>query len=323
MNVMKSSRPPLDEDCAELIRQVERGGSMFSKPDHHQMRAGYNAANAVFNPPHTELRRVEDVTIPGDGSDQPAVPIRIYRPDAVSDPAPAIVFYHGGGWVLGDLESHDAMCRILAKRSDAVVIAVDYRLAPEHPFPAGLEDCELAWNHLHAHADRYGIDPDRMAMGGDSAGGNLTAATCQRLKRDGGPLPVLQVLIYPATDFTASGGSLTENGSGYFLTKDQIDAMAEMYLGDRDNYSNPDASPLLCEDLSALPPALVQIAGYDPLRDEGVAYAGKLREAGVHVDLIEYPSVVHGFMRMLKPVAMAQVALDDAAAALRRAFREA
>ncbi|WP_417519521.1 alpha/beta hydrolase [Minwuia sp.] len=323
MSQEKNSRPALDADCAALIEKMTAAGGIFEKPDHLQMRAAYAKTNEIYNPPPRQMRRVEDGFVPGDGGDQPSVPVRIYHPDHATDPAPGLVFLHGGGWVLGDVESHDALCRTLAVRSDAVVVSVDYRLAPEHPFPAAVEDCEHAWRYVHANASEYGIDPARIAMGGDSAGGNLTAAVCRRLRDAGAPMPVMQLLIYPAVDFTARGGSLDENATGYVLTKERIEAMAEMYLQDRKNYASPDASPLLAEDLSGLPPALVQVAGYDPLRDEGLAYAGALREAGVAVELIEYPTVVHGFMRMIRPVAMAQVGIDDAAAGLRRAFRSA
>lgn len=321
MDTPRNSRPPLDADCQELIDRMAAAGSGIDKPDHHQIRAGYTAANAIFNPPTPELASVDNSVAPGDGAGQPDVPLRIYRPRTAPAVSPALVFFHGGGWIMGDLESHDAFCRIVAARSDAVVIAVDYRLAPEHRFPAAVEDCEHAWRHVVGNAGRLGVDPGRLAMGGDSAGGNLAASVCRRLRDAGGPMPVLQALIYPATDFTAEGGSLVDNAEGYFLTRAAIELMASMYVPDEAAKRHPDASPLLAEDLSGLPPAFVQVAGYDPLRDEGVAYAGRMREAGVSVDLVEYPTVVHGFMRMIKPVAMAQVAIDDYAAALRGAFR--
>lgn len=323
MDSPRNSRPPLDADCQALLDGLAAGGGGIDKPDHHQMRAGYNAANPAFNPPTPDLASGENSTAPGDGAGQPDVPIRIYRPRFAPAVAPALVFFHGGGWVMGDLESHDALCRIVAARSDAVVIAVDYRLAPEHRFPAAVEDCEHAWRYIAENARRLYVDPARLAVGGDSAGGNLAAVIARRLRDAGGAQPVFQALIYPATDFTAEGGSLVENATGYFLTKAAIDLVSSMYVPDAGARRNPDASPLLADDLSGLPPALVQVAGYDPLRDEGVAYADRLREAGVTVELIEYPTVVHGFMRMIKPVAMAQAALDDYAAALRRVFREA
>ena len=321
MDNTRNSRPPLDADCQALLDGMAAAGGGIDQPDHHQIRAGYTAANAIFNPPTPDLARVVNSTAPGDGTSQPDVPIRIYRPRFAAPAGPALVFFHGGGWIMGDLESHDAFCRIVAARTDAVVIAVDYRLAPEHRFPAAVEDCEHAWRHVAENAARLEVDPARLAIGGDSAGGNIAAAVCRRLRDSGGPMPVFQALIYPATNFTAEGGSLVENAQGYFLTKAAIDQMAGMYVPDPERRKDPDASPLLAEDLSGLPPALVQVAGYDPLRDEGVAYAQRMREAGVHVDLIEYPTVVHGFMRMIKPVAMAQVAIDDYSAALRAAFR--
>lgn len=316
----RSSRPPLDPDCQALIDALTAAGGVFEKPDAAQMRAAYLKTNEFYNPAAPELQRVEDLTIPGDGATQPPVPVRVYHPVGVVEPAPGLVFLHGGGWILGDLETHDALCRILAVRSDAVVISVDYRLAPEHLFPAAVEDCEWAWRHIVSNATDYGVDPARLAMGGDSAGGNLTAITCRRLRDAGAPMPKFQLLIYPATDFTATGGSMEENATGYVLTKERIQSMAAIYLGPPENAKNPDASPLLAEDLSGLPAALVQVAGYDPLRDQGVAYARKLQEAGVEARLIEYPTVVHGFMRMIRPVSMAHVGIDDAAAALRKSL---
>lgn len=315
-----SARPPLDPDCKALIDALTAAGGVFEKPDALQMRAAYRKTNDIYTPPAPELARVEDGSVPQAGN-APAVPIRVYQPKNIANPAPGYVFLHGGGWILGDLETHDALCRFLAVRTDAVVVSVDFRLAPEHPYPAAVDDCERAWDHVHNNAAAFGIDPARMAMGGDSAGGNLAAAVCRRLRDKGRPGPLIQHLIYPATDFTTDEGSMQQNADGYVLTRERIHSMASIYLGTPDKAFEPDASPLLAKDLSGLPPALVQVAGYDPLRDQGIAYAEKLEAAGVPVRLIQYPTVVHGFMRMIKPVALAQVAIDEAAAHLRRAFR--
>lgn len=320
MNEQKPIRPALDSDCRNLIDALTAAGGVFDKPDAMQMRAAYLKTNDLYSPAVPDLADVRDMVVPAGGKGAPEIGVRVYRPATASEKAPGLVFLHGGGWILGDIETHDALCRILAVRSDAVVISVDYRLAPEHRFPAAVDDCERAWRHVHGNPDVYGVDPDRLAMGGDSAGGNLTAAVCRRLRDAGDPMPILQLLIYPATDFTASGGSMDRNATGYVLTRDRISSMGEIYLGDPANATHPDASPLLAEDLSGLPPALVQVAGYDPLRDQGVAYAGKLEAHGVSVRVIEYPTVVHGFMRMIRPVSMAHVGLDDAAAALRQSF---
>ncbi|MDF1721693.1 MAG: alpha/beta hydrolase [Minwuia sp.] len=317
------SRPPLDPQCqAVLDAAAAAGGFAFEKPDHRAIRAGYGATTAAFAPPTPDLARVQDMSVPANGDD-PAIPIRIYHPVGVESLAPVVMFFHGGGWVLGDIESHDAICRILAVRSDAIVVSVDYRLAPEHLFPAAPDDCERATRFIAANAADFGIDPNRMALAGDSAGGNLAAVTARRLRDSGdGAGLVLQVLTYPATDFTAEGGSLVENGSGYMLTKATMDQFRSLYLADEAAWRDPDASPLLADDLAGLPAALVQVAGYDPLRDEGLAYAMKLREAGVATKVVAYPSMIHGFLRMGRLVNMAQVGLDDMAAALRAAFRK-
>lgn len=320
MNEQNSARPPLDRDCQALIDALTAAGGVFDKPDALQMRAAYLKTNDLYSPEVPELESVRDQTVPADGPDAPEVGVRVYRPATAPENAPGLVFLHGGGWILGDLETHDALCRILAARSDAVVISVDYRLAPEHRFPAAVDDSERAWQHVRDNPGAYGVDADRLAMGGDSAGGNLTAAVCRRLRDAGAPMPIMQLLIYPATDFMARGGSMDQNATGYVLTRDRIASMGEIYLGDPALAEHPDASPLLAADLCGLPPALVQVAGYDPLRDQGIAYAEKLKAHGVEVRLIEYPSVVHGFMRMIRPVSMAHVGLDDAAAGLRQAF---
>lgn len=322
MSEQTHSRPPLDPQCQALLDSMAAaGGSAFDKPDHRAIRAGYASTTAMFAPPTPDLSRVQDLSMPANGDD-PAIPIRVYHPVGVESPAPVVMFFHGGGWVLGDIESHDAICRILAVRSDAIVVSVDYRLAPEHPFPGAPNDCERATRFIAANAADFGIDANRIALAGDSAGGNLAAITARRLRDAAdGPSIVFQALTYPATNFAAEGGSLVENGSGYMLTKATMDQFRGMYLANEAAWQNPDASPLLADDLSGLPPALVQVAGYDPLRDEGMAYATKLREAGVATQVIAYPTMIHGFLRMGRVVNMAQVGMDDIATALRRAFR--
>lgn len=315
------SRPPVDPQCQTVLDAAASGGSAFQKPTPQAMRAGYASMMETFAQATPELARVEDLAVPAAGS-EPEVPIRVYHPPGIGDSAPGVIFMHGGGWVIGDLESHDAVCRTLAFRSDAVIVSVGYRLAPEHPFPAAPIDCERATRFIADNAADFGIDPNRIALAGDSAGGNLAAVTARRLRDAGdGPAIALQVLTYPATHFTAEGGSLEQNGTGYLLTKGTMDLFRGMYMPDEADWTHPDASPLLVEDLSGLPPAFVQVAGYDPLRDEGVAYAGRLREAGVPVQMVEYPTMIHGFLRMGRVVSIAQVAMDDIAAALRRAFR--
>jgi acetyl esterase len=233
---------------------------------------------------------VEDRTMAG-----PAGPLRlrIYRPP-VARPAPLITFFHGGGWVIGDIDTHDGSCRLLSRSTGAIVVSVDYRLAPEHRFPAALDDCQAATAWVADHAAELGGDPGRLAVAGDSAGGNLAAAVTQRARAGGGPAIAAQALVYPAVDFTTARPSLEANGQGYLLTADAIGWFAAQYLGPHDP-ADPEASPLLGQ-LSGLPPAVVAVAEFDPLRDEGIAYAEALMAADVPVQLLEFPGLIHGFM---------------------------
>jgi acetyl esterase len=232
----------------------------------------------------------DDRTIPG-----PAGPIRIrvYRPSG-SGPLPLVVFFHGGGWTIGDIDTHDGTSRILSRRTGAVVVSVDYRLAPEHRFPAALDDCQAAVTWVAAHADELGGDPGRLGVAGDSAGGNLAAEVALRSRDAGGPAIAAQALVYPATDFSTVRPSMADNGEGYLLTADSVRWFSAQYLGDHDP-ADPDASPLL-NDLTDLPPAVVAVAEFDPLHDEGRAYGAALEKAGVPVKLFDFPGLVHGFM---------------------------
>ncbi|MDR3663221.1 MAG: alpha/beta hydrolase [Mycobacterium sp.] len=234
----------------------------------------------------------EDITIPG-----PAGPLRArhYRPDTTGV-APLLVFFHGGGFVIGDIESHDGLCRLICRDAGVHVVSVDYRLAPEHPAPAGVEDCYATYLWCLDNAARLGADPAQVAVGGDSAGGNLTAVVCQLARDNGAALPVLQFLIYPVTNFVGDTRSKVLFAEGYFLSKIDMDWFRENYLaGSALDRSDPRVSPLLAADLSGLPPALVLTGGFDPLCDEGEAYAAALAAAGVPVDHRRYGSLVHGF----------------------------
>ncbi len=207
-----------------------------------------------------------------------------------------IVFFHGGGHVIGDLDTHDQPCRFLARHSGALVLSVDYRLAPEHRFPAAVDDALAAFRWAHREAEALGGDPRRIAVAGDSAGGNLAAVVALRAKLDGGPAPAFQALIYPVTDYSANHRSAELFGEGFFLTQRQMDWYRDHYFATEDERRDPSASPLLASDLSGLAPALVVTAGFDPLRDEGEAYAKRLREAGVATTLRREPDLVHGFI---------------------------
>ena len=264
-----------------------------------------------------EVTRVDDRLIPGDGHD---VPVRVYTPaDAVGGNAPLLLWIHGGGWVIGDLDTADATARALANRSGAVTVSVDYRLAPEHTAPAALEDCLAALTWCVENGELLGVDASRVAVGGDSAGGNLTACLCQRVRDDFGPEIDFQLLVYPVTDCTLSSPSMDENAEGYLLTKKGMEWFVAHYLGEADP-KHPSVSPLHADTLAGLPPALVITAEFDPLRDEGEAYASKLRDAGVPVELVRYDGQIHGFFGLAGVLEDGRDAVDRAGAALRAAL---
>ena len=256
---------------------------------------------------------VTNLSIPGPVG---PIPARHYRP--AEEGAPLLVFYHGGGWVIGDLDTHDDLCRQICRDGGLHVLSVDYRLAPEHKAPAAVEDAFAAYHWALEHASELGADPDRIAVGGDSAGGNLAAIVSQRARDDGTRLPALQVLMYPRTNFASETRSITLFAAGFFLTKGDIDWFTEKYLdGAGVDRSDPRVSPLLAEDFSGLPPALVLTAGFDPLRDEGRQYVDVLRAAGVPVDYREYGSLVHGFANLFALGGGSAAATADMISALR------
>ena len=250
-----------------------------------------------------------------------AIPLRLYRPLPASDEAlPVLVYFHGGGWTIGDLDSHDTLCRELANRAGCAVVSVGYRLGPEHRFPAAVDDSIAATRWVHANAATLGLDATRLAVGGDSAGGNL-AAVVAIAARDAGDLPVVfQLLIYPATDMRATAPSHTTNGQGYLLTSDTVLYFHDHYITDRAHDLDWRASPLLHTDLSRLPPALVLTAGYDPLRDEGAAYANSLTAAGNRASYLCFERQIHGFITMGRVLDEANTAVAMCAAELQRAL---
>ena len=251
-----------------------------------------------------------------------AVPLRLYRPmgsDAASV-LPVLVYYHGGGWVIGDLDTHDTLCRELANGAGCAVVAVDYRMGPEHRFPAAVIDAIAATRWVHSHASELNLDPNRLAVGGDSAGGNL-AAVVSIAARDAGDLPIaFQLLIYPATDQHRNTPSHTSNGQGYLLTTETMDYFTGHYIADPAHYQDWRASPLLHIDLTKLPPALVLTAGYDPLRDEGAAYAERLTAAGNRATYVCFERQIHGFITMGKVLDEANAAVALCAVELKRAL---
>lgn len=258
----------------------------------------------------------EDVTIPGPGGPIPARLHRPVRPADAQEPLPLLVWFHGGGWVLGSIDSHENVARNFCHDAQVAVLNVGYRLAPEHPFPAAFDDAEAAFLWAHENAERLGIDRDRIALGGDSAGGNLSAAVSYARTRAGGPAPAFQLLIVPATDLAGVYPSHDLFAEGYFLTRANMDWYKNHYLPPGIDRTDPRVSPLLADDLSGLPPAYIAVAGFDPLRDEGEAYAARLREAGVKVTVRRHRHAVHPFINI--PVTrMGQAALKEAVGALR------
>lgn len=262
------------------------------------------------------VAQVTNRMIPGPGGE---LGVRVYRPEAAGA-LPALVYFHGGGWVLGSLDAVDAPLRAVCNRAACVVMSVAYRLAPEDPFPAAAEDALHATVWLAANAEELGVDPARIAVGGDSAGGNLAAVACLMARAGGGPPIAGQVLIYPVTDCDLETRSYREHASGYLLTKDSMEWFWESYAPSEDRRLDPLASPLRARDLSNLPPALIVTAEHDPLRDEGEAYGERLKAAGVATEVRCYSGMLHGFWRTSAIVDEAARAIDDIGAWLAGTF---
>ncbi len=285
--------------------EARRSGSGSFEPV--AMRREMTALARAAMPVRTDVHATGRIVPAADGS--PAIPVRVYRRFGTGfgrshtrrPRPPAIVYYHGGGWVLGDLDSHDAVCRLVAAVSGCIVVAVDYRLAPEHPFPAAVEDAFAAYRWVHAHADELGSEPGQVAVMGDSAGGNLAAVVSLETRGnqapDVGP-PIAQALLYPVTDARYATGSFSSMAEGFYLTRELMEFFRACYLPEGADPASPRVSPLLAEDLRGLPPALVVTAGFDPLRDEGASYAEALAAAGVETEYRCYDDQVHGFISM-------------------------
>ena len=267
--------------------------------------------------PLLTVKRVEDRSIPGPDGE---IPIRLYYPSD-DPPFAVLVYFHGGGWVIGDLDTHHGVCHALAKTSGCLVVAAKYRLAPEHRYPAAIEDAYAAVNWVAENSDAIQADPDRLAVGGDSAGGHLAAVVSLMARDRNGPHIDLQVLIYPITDCRFDTPSYEENSDGYMLTRDLMKWFWDHFINEPGEADDPYVSPLRAEDHSGLPRALVLTAGYDPLRDEGEAYFKKLHEAGVNATLLRYPGMIHAFIRMTAHLDKAREALGQVAAALKEVFK--
>ena len=267
-----------------------------------------------------EVAAVEELSVPtGHG----AVPVRLYRPPSpASGPLPLLVWFHGGGWVIGDLNTADPTARDLCVQSGILVASVDYPLAPEHQYPAAPEACIEVTRWLADHAASIGADRDRIAVGGDSAGANLAAVTAIAARDQGGPTLAFQLLVYPVTDCLGSYPSVKENGEGYMLTNDAMIWFGGHYLPEGTDPKDPCASPIYTHDLSDLPSALVITAEFDPLRDEGEAYAKRLEQAGIPVTTSRYDGMVHGFFSMTAILDAGRHAVAEAAAALKLALAE-
>ncbi|RZL90879.1 MAG: alpha/beta hydrolase [Variovorax sp.] len=283
-------------------------------------RAFYRERRTATQPEPETVAEVRELSAPGAAG---PIPLRLYRPagSGVSDVLPVLVYYHGGGWVIGDLDTHDVLCRALCNGAGCAVVAVDYRLAPEHRFPAAFDDALAATRWVRQEAASLGVDAGRLAVGGDSAGGNLAAAVAIAA-RDAGDLPIaFQLLIYPATDQRRGHPSHTTNGQGYLLEKATMDYFHDHYIVDARSDLDWRASPLLHDDLSKLPPALVLTAGFDPLRDEGLAFADALSAAGSAASCVCFERQIHGFITMGRLLDEANTAVGLCAAELRRALR--
>lgn len=255
---------------------------------------------------------INELSLPGPAGD---IAARHYRP-ADGGAAPLLVFYHGGGWSIGDLDTHDTLCRLTCRDAGVHVLSIDYRLAPEHPAPAAIEDAYAAFTWAYEHAGELGATPGRVAVGGDSAGGNLAAVVAQLARDDGGPAPVLQWLLYPRTDFTAQTRSMSLFARGFLLTRRDMDWFTAQYLKAFDP-TDPRVSPLFAGSLAGLAPALIAVGGFDPLRDEGEAYASALQAAGTPVDLRYMGSLTHGFANLFQLGGDSAVGTSELVSALR------
>ncbi len=304
---------------ALLDLMTERGVPPIHTLSPDEGRRMFLERRGFTQPVPPSIGSVRDLAAPGPHG---PIPLRLVRPAGVADAValPLLVYFHGGGWVIGDLDTHDVACRTLAAGAGIAVLAVDYRLAPEHRFPAAVDDCIAAVRFARAEAAALGADAARIAVGGDSAGGNLAAVACLALRDAGEPVPAFQLLIYPATDMRAVAPSHTANGQGYMLTADSIAYYRGHYMPDAAEWADWRASPLLAADHAHLPPALVLTAGFDPLRDEGRQYADALSGAGVACQYICFERQIHGFVTMGRVIDEANTALDLCATALRRAI---
>lgn len=306
----------LDPQVQALLDLMKERGvpptHLLSPEDARKM---YSERRFYSQPKAPEVKSVNDFEIPGKAG---TVKTRSYRPinSEATQILPALVYFHGGGCVIGDLDTHDVFCRELANNGNCAVFSIDYRLAPENPFPAAIEDCASSTEWIHDNAASLKIDPKRIAVGGDSAGGNMAAITCLILKEKNAFKPAFQLLIYPMIDTIGQFESMTKNGEGYLLTKDAVEYYLNHYLPDSSMRQDWRVAALLAKDHLDLPPALVITAGFDPLRDEGLAYANKLSSVGVPCQYICFERQIHGFILMGRIIDEANTAMKLCAQAL-------
>ena len=307
---------PLDPQAKAVLDQfASMGGPQLHEMSVARARELILGMVALGGEPES-IVRIENRTVPGPAGQ---IPVRIYTPVGTA-PFPVLVYFHGGGWVIGNLDTHDGICRSLANRVGCLVVSVDYRLAPEHRFPAAPEDCYAATRWLAEHAGSLGGDKGRIAVGGDSAGGNLAAVVALMARDRGGPKLAFQLLVYPATDTDFETRSYRENSEGYFLTRADMVWFWNHYAPRDEDRRNPYAAPLRAASLRGLPPALVITAEFDPLCDDGNAYAARLREDGVPVRLSQQDGLIHGFFQMGAVIDRGRASVDEGSRALKDAF---
>ena len=308
----------LDPDVLLVLEMIRMAGRPpFEQLTPNEAREAYMKSRAVLQPDPEPVAEVRALSAPGPLGD---IPLRLYRPAGAGERAPGLVYYHGGGWLLGSLDSHDVVCRRFANAAGCVVVSVDYRMAPEHPFPAAVDDCAEATRFVIARAASLGIDPARIAVGGDSAGGNL-AAVMALMARDGSLPPLaFQLLIYPATDMTMTTVSSQTIGPGVPLTSATMKWFIDYYMPPATDRADWRASPARAASVAGTAPALVLTAAADPLRDEGIDYARRLEREGVRVTALHLSDQIHGFMSMGKVIRAADTAIDMMSAVLKRAL---
>lgn len=308
----------LDPDVLLVLDMIRLAGRPpFEQLTPAEAREAYMKSRAILQPEPEPVAEARDLAAPGPHG---PIPLRLYRPQGGAAPLPGLIYYHGGGWLLGGLDSHDVICRRFANAARCVVVSVDYRMAPEHKFPAAVDDCAAATGWAIGQAAALGMDPARVAVGGDSAGGNL-AAVMALMARDGAlPRLAYQLLIYPATDMTMTTVSSQTVGPGVPLTSATMKWFIDHYMRGPEDMIDWRASPIRAASVAGTAPALVLTAAADPLRDEGIAYAARLEREGVRTTAIHLTDQIHGFLSMGKVIRAADTAIDMMAASLRRAF---